>query len=151
MYHTLHTVTNPRLTCGERGFTDLSHKTELPLTHPESPVCNPPVPLSLNLHVPVGDCMDRIGSEAMKRQCKKNGNWMNLASAARRLRKSVAFSKCKSHVSGWGAEAQLEACVGAAAGRVYGHWQRLMCCNEEVSDFLWLTGAGEMDDGGCRK
>lgn len=73
---------------------------------------------------------------------------MNLAC---RSRKSAAFLKCKSHVSGRGAAAELEACVGVAAGRVYGRWQRLMCCNEEVSDFLRLTGAGEMDDGGRRK
>lgn len=76
---------------------------------------------------------------------------MNPVSAPCRLRKSVAFLKCKSYVSGRGAVAELEACVGVAAGRVYGRWQRLMCCNEEVSDFLWLTGAREMDDGGRSK
>ncbi len=47
--------------------------------------------------------------------------------------------------------AELEACVGAVMGRVYGRCKRLMCCNEEVSDFLRLTGAREMDDGGGRK
>lgn len=47
--------------------------------------------------------------------------------------------------------AELEACVGAEMGQVYGRCKRLMCCNEEVSDFLWLTGAREMDDGGGRK
>lgn len=46
---------------------------------------------------------------------------------------------------------ELEACVGATMGRVYGRCECLMCCNEEVSDFLWLTGAREMDDGGGRK
>lgn len=60
------------------------------------------------------------------------------------LCKSAAFLKR-------GAVAELEACVGAAMGRVYGRCKRLMCCNEEVSDFLWLTGAREMDDGGGRK
>lgn len=47
--------------------------------------------------------------------------------------------------------AELEACVGAVMGWVYGRCKRLMCCNEEVSDFLRLTGAREMDDGGGRK
>lgn len=47
--------------------------------------------------------------------------------------------------------AELEACVGATMGWVYDRCKRLMCCNEEVSDFLWLTGAREMDDGGGRK